>query len=326
MKIAKKITSFILSAVIAAGLLAAPTEAGAAAADSAAGAVTLTSGNLNVRSGRSTSSSTVAKLADGSYITLLSKSGSWWYVEYADGKYGYCHSDYITPIEGSAATVSISYGSLNVRSGAGTGYSKKASLYNGETVIRLSTSGSWSRILYHGTKTGWVSSQYLSTPSAYSTYPAVSLSVPSYKQSDSRWASIKIGSSGKTMSQIGCVTTAIAMLESYRSGNTITPADMVWKLSYTSSGSVYWPSDYTVTTSSTNYLGRIYELLRQGKPVLFGAKNSYGGQHWVVITGYTGGSSLTASGFTINDPGSSTRTNLQQFLAAYPTFYKYFYY
>ena len=36
----KKFTSIILSAVIAAGLLAAPTEAGAAAADSAAGAVT----------------------------------------------------------------------------------------------------------------------------------------------------------------------------------------------------------------------------------------------------------------------------------------------
>ena len=326
MRISKKITSFILSAALIAGMATAPVKADAAAADSMAGAVTLTSGNLNVRSGRSVSSSAVAKLADGSYITLISRSGDWWQVEYADGKYGYCHSDYITPIEGSPATVSIDYGSLNVRSGAGTGYAKKASLYNGETVLKLSSSGSWSRILYHGTKTGWVSSQYLSSTSDYSAYPAASLSVPVYRQWDSRWSGIKIGSSGGTLGSIGCVTTSIAMLESYRSGKTITPADMVWKLGYTSSGSVYWPSDYTVTTSSSNYLGRIYELLRQGKPVLFGAKKSGGGQHWVIITGYTGGSSLTASGFTINDPGSSSRTNLQQFLNAYPYFYKYFHY
>lgn len=321
----KKLKFFLLSAVIAAGLLSTPMEAGAASADSTAGAVTLTSGWLNVRSGRSTSSSVVATLNDGSYITLMHKSGSWWYVEYADGKYGYCHSDYITPIAGSAATVKLSYGSLNVRSGAGTSYAKKASLYNGETVIVLSTSGDWSRILYHGSSVGWVSSRYLSTAPSGSGYTAVSLAVPRYKQSDSRWANVKIGNSGKTMSQIGCVTTSIAMMESYRTGSTITPADMARRLSYTSSGSVYWPEDYNVS-SSGGYLSRIYSLLKQGKPVLFGAKNSYGGQHWVIITGYTGGSSLTASGFTINDPGSGSRTTLQQFLNSYPNFYKYFYY
>ena len=326
MSITKKITSFILSAALMVGMASAPLKADAASADSKAGAVTLTSGNLNVRSGRSTASAPVAQLADGSYITLISRSGDWWQVEYADGKYGYCHSDYITPIEGSPAEVSISYGSLNVRGGAGTGYVKKASLYDGEIVLKLGSSGGWSRILYHGTKIGWVSSQYLSSPSNYSAYPAVSLSVPTYRQWDSRWSGIKIGSSGGTMGSIGCVTTSIAMLESYRSGKTLTPADMAQKLSYTPSGSVYWPSDYSVTTSSANYLSRIYELLRQGKPVLFGAKKSGGGQHWVIITGYTGGSNLTASGFTINDPGSSSRTNLQQFLNAYPYFYKYFHY
>lgn len=60
--------------------------------------------------------------------------------------------------------------------------------------------------------------------------------------------------------------------------------------------------------------------------MLFGAKNSYGGQHWVVITGYIGGAALSTAGFTINDPDSSSRTTLQQFLGAYPSFYKYFVY
>ena len=65
--------------------------------------------------------------------------------------------------------------------------------------------------------------------------------------------------------------------------------------------------------------------MQAGKPVLFGARNASGGQHWVMITGFTGGT-LTQSSFLIHDPGSSTRKNLQQFLNSYPVFYKYFLY
>lgn len=284
----------------------------------------ISSGNLNVRSSASISASVVASLKNGSYVTLISKSGSWWRVEYADGKYGYCHSSYINSVSSYAAMVSTQSGNLNVRRGSGTYYSKQTRLSSGEIVVVLSSSGGWSRILYNGTDTGYVSAQYLDAVS--SSYPAVSLSIPSFKQTDSRWASTAIGSSGKTIAQIGCTTTAIAMMESYRTGQTIYPNAMAKKLSYTSSGSAYWPDNYTAVTNGSGYLYGIYQKLKQGKPVLLGAKNSSGGQHWVVITGYTGGSSLIASGFTINDPGSSWRSNLQQFLNSYPTFYKYFYY
>ena len=319
-----------ISALIALALVLALTPMGASAADtsSQAGQVNVSYGSLNVRSSASTSGSVVTTLAKGSHVTLMSRSGSWWRVEYGDGIYGYCHADYISTLSSTAATVKVS-GSLNVRSGPGTSYSRTGSLSGGKTVLVLSTSGSWSRILYNGVKTGWVSSQYLSTGSSGSSggggNPAVSLSVPSFRQTDSRWAGVTLGSSGKTMASIGCATTAIAMMESFRTGTTIYPNVMAKKLKYTSSGSVYWPSDYTPVTSSSGYLSRIYQLLKSGKPVLFGAKNSYGSQHWVVITGFTGGS-LTASSFTINDPGSSSRTTLAQFLSAYPTFYKFFHY
>lgn len=296
-------------------------EAGAATLSSKAGAVTTSGGRLNVRSSASSGASVVTSLKKGSYVTLISQSGSWWKVEYAKGKYGYCHDDYITVVAGTPATVATQSGSLNVRTGAGTSYSKAATLAKGETVILLSSSGGWSRILYHGTKTGYVSTQYLS-----SAYPATSLSVPSFKQMDSRWADTVIGQSGKTMAQIGCATTAIAMIESYRTGTTIYPNAMAQELRYTASGSVYWPSHYTAVTNGSGYLSAIYARLKQGKPVLFGAQNVYGSQHWVVIRGYSGGSSLTASGFLIHDPGSSSRTTLQQFLNSYPNFYKYFYY
>lgn len=307
-----------------AGVLAMPLRAEAATASSKAGAVTTSSGPLNVRASASSGASVVATLKKGSYVTLIGKTGSWWQVEYGKGQYGYCHADYITIVEGTPVTVKVS-DSLNVRSGAGTSYSRVASLYNGETVLRLSTSGGWSRVLYHGTKTGYVSAQYLSGSTDTGGYSAVSLSVPSFKQTDSRWANVTIGSSGKTMAKIGCATTAIAMMESYRTGTTIYPDAMSKKLSYTASGSVYWPSNYTTVTSSSGYLNAIYSKLKEGKPILFGAKNASGSQHWVVITGFTGGS-LAAGNFTILDPGSNSRTTLQQFLNAYPNFYKYFYY
>lgn len=308
----RKIVSIILILAILVSVL--PVQA--ATMDSHAGAVTTHSGPLNVRSKASATATVVTSLKKGSYITLISKSGSWWRVEYAKGKYGYCHADYITPVEGTPASVNAS--ALNVRSGAGTAHSRVGSLGRGEVVLKLKTTGDWTRVLYHGTKTGWVSSRYLTGNTG-----SIALSVPVYRQTDSRWANVKLGSSGKTIRDIGCATTAIAMMESYRTGTTIYPDAMSKKLSYTSTGSVYWPSHYSVVTRLD--LNAIYDLLQQGKPVLLGAKKASGGQHWVVVTGFTGGA-VTAANFTIGDPGSRSRTTLQQFFADYPTFYKYFHY
>lgn len=301
-------------------------HAEAAASASVAGIVATSSGNLNVRATQSTSSSVVASLAKDSYVTLLSKSGNWWYLEYADGKYGYSHADYIKIVSSSAAaSVNITSGTLNVRAGAGTSYAVIGSLNKGKWVVVLSESNGWSKILYQGTKVGYVSSQYMKKQSS-DTYSAISLNVPDYKQTDSRWADVTLGNSGKTIRSIGCTTTALAMTESYRLGYTIYPDAMSKKLSYSSSGSLYWPTNYLTTTDGTNYLQQIYQLLKQGKPVIIGAKTSSGNQHWVVVTGFTGGNSLSAANFKINDPGTSSRTNLSQFLNAYPAFYKLVYY
>ena len=298
------------------GILALPANA---TGTRRAGVVSISSGRLNVRSGASASSVVVTSLSRGTYVTLEGKSGDWWKVAYAPGKYGYCHGKYISAQNALAMTVSTQSGSLNVRSGPGTSYSKVGSVYRGQDVLVLDSANGWSRILYNGSQIGYVSGQYLSQY-----YSPVSLWVRDMKQMDSRWADTVVGTSGKTMAQIGCATTAIAMLESHRTGIVRYPDEMMTLLSYTPSGSVYWPAHYTIVTDGS--LSVIYERLKQGKPILFGATSPYGAQHWVVITGFTGGTSMTADKFTIRDPGTYSRTNLQQFLAVYPNFYKYFYY
>ncbi|MBO5747392.1 MAG: SH3 domain-containing protein [Clostridia bacterium] len=298
-----------------------PISASASSVEGTAGRVKIESGYLNVRSSPSATSKVLSTVQKHSYLTLISKSNGWWYVQYSKDGFGYCSATYITEIGSKQSSVNISSGYLNVRSGPSSSYSKIDSLSKGQNVIVISTSGNWSYILYNGIKTGYVSSYYLTTSKA-----EIKLNIPDFKQTDSRWANTKIGSTGKTISQIGCATTTIAMSESYRTGTTIYPNTMSKQLKYTSSGSVYWPSRYKTVSNSSGYLTEIYNKLKEGKPVIFGAKTSSGGQHWVVITGYNGGNTLTASGFTINDPGSTKRTNLAQLLNVYPRFYKFLYY
>lgn len=322
MWIIQKTLSILLAFILLFGTLITPAKAAHDA--TAVGAVTTGGGQLYVRKTASFTGTVLTSLKKGSYVTLISKSGDWWKVEYAQNQYGYCYAGYITPVEGRPVQVDTGGNVLNVRSGPGTSYSRIATLQQGDTVMPRSTSGTWSRILYHGTKLGYVSSRYL-TDVDHAGYASVSLSVPSFKQTDSRWASYPIGSAGGTIGTIGCATTGIAMMESYRTGATIYPDAMAKRLTYTAGGSVYWPGHYKVQTRQSGYLEAIYALLQQGKPVLLGAKKASGGQHWVVITGFVG-SSLTPAGFTIHDPGSHSRTNLQQFFNAYPNFYKYFSY
>ena len=209
----KRILSISLTITILLSLFVFPIKSYGATLTSQAGVVSLSSGRLNVRKSASTGSTVLTSLSNGSYITLISLSGSWYYVEYADGKYGYCHKSYIKPDSGKTAIVNTNSTSLNVRSGAGTNYSVKDSVSKGDIVIILSTSNDWSKILYDGVKTGYVSGKYLKTSQpASTTYSAVSLNVPDFKQTDSRWANVIIGNSGKTIGKIGCATTAIAII------------------------------------------------------------------------------------------------------------------
>lgn len=315
----KRYLSFVLALCLCFGLFIIKSEAATTDNISGAGRVTTSYGSLNVRTSASSSASIKTVLPRNSYVTLLYKTNNFWYVKYSNSSYGYCHSDYISVVSADTMFVKTTSGNLRVRSTAASSAAVKASLPSNTPVTVLSESGNYSRIIYNGNQSGYVHSDYLVK------YRKISLSVPDYKQTDSRWANVTLGSSGQTISKIGCATTALAMTESYRTGTTIYPHQMAKKLSYTSGGAVYWPTNYNVVTSETGYLKVIYDALLQGKPVIVGAKNSYGSQHYVVVKGVGSTNALSPSSFYINDPGSKTRTTLAQFFSAYPYFYKMLY-
>ena len=140
--------------------------------DAATDMRTVTASSLNFRTGPSTSYSIINVLMNGQKVEYISTSGSWLKVKY-NGVTGYVHGDYVTKgttdnsTTGTTKYVSASVG-LNVRSGAGTSYSKLGKLEYKEKVTVLSTSNGWSKINYNG-KTGYVDSSYLKSTVSGST-------------------------------------------------------------------------------------------------------------------------------------------------------------
>ncbi|MEL7602966.1 MAG: SH3 domain-containing protein, partial [Bacillota bacterium] len=95
-------------------------------------------------------------------VEKLGVSGNWTKISY-NGKTAYVSTQYlkdVLPSETASASYVQATANVNVRSGPGTSYSKLGQLTKGQTVQKLGTSGSWTKISYNG-KTAYVSSQYL---------------------------------------------------------------------------------------------------------------------------------------------------------------------
>ena len=173
--------------------------------------------------------------------------------------------------------------------------------------------------------TGYASKKYISFDPPEN--PLVELDVVSYLQTDERWAGVLLGSTKKTMYDIGCATTALAMCESFLKGKEILPDELAEGAIYTSNGEIGWPDDYYWNYNKDMYLDFVYNKLHEGIPVLIGCARRNGRPHWVLITGYTGdGGTLKAKDFLINDPLPYGRTTLKEYLDEYPVFNKLIYY
>ena len=89
------IRKLIILCSLLVSLSAVPLMVDAADMSSRAGTVSVSGGWLNIRSSPSATAPKLGSLQKGSYITLISRSGDWWKVEYGKGRFGYCHADYI---------------------------------------------------------------------------------------------------------------------------------------------------------------------------------------------------------------------------------------
>lgn len=274
------------------------------------GLVDTSGSNLNIRQEASASSKIIGKIPNNSYIEILGNKNDFYYVSYNNLK-GYSHKNYVKFLSSSLMQTTDN---LNLRQAKSTTSSIILTIPKGREITVYNRLSSWSYVGYNG-KFGYVSNTYL-------TSAGISLAVPSFKQYDTRWKDIKITST-KTIHQIGCLTTAMAMSESYRLKQTIYPNEMVKKLSYTSSGDMYWPSNYKTSTTGS-YLSVIYNNLKNNKPTIIGVRNS-SSTHFVIVYGMSGPQSSLSS-YKIYDPASTSRLRLKDLFNVYPSYMKIAYY
>ncbi|MBR6767062.1 MAG: SH3 domain-containing protein, partial [Clostridia bacterium] len=93
---------------------------------------------------------------EGTAFKVLDTSGNWLKIKTFDGTSGWVSKNYVAATADAVITAS----KLNMRSGAGTGYSVKRSLSYGTIVKVNSINGNWAHVTVNGVS-GHVSVNYL---------------------------------------------------------------------------------------------------------------------------------------------------------------------
>ena len=265
--------------------------------DAATDMRTVTASSLNFRSGPSTSHSIIGSLQKGQQVEYISESGSWAKVKY-NGVTGYVHGDYLT--KSTSTGISTSQGTtqyvnstsgLNVRSGAGTTYSKIGTLEYKEKVTVLSTSNGWAKINYNG-QTGYVSSSYLQT-----TVPGGTTSENNNSSTTTTVKYVNATSGLNVRSGAGTSYSKIGSLD-YKEKVTVLSTSNGWaKINYKGQAG-YVSSSYlqsTVPSGSTSNSGSNNSVSASASSVIAYAKTLLGKPY---VWGAQGPNSFDCSGFT----------------------------
>lgn len=137
-------------------------------ASAASGVGTVNADALRLREEAATSSTILATASKGDTVVILEDAGNGWYKVDFDTQEGYMSGEYLTVA--AQADVSIGYGlvqadgsTLNVRSGAGTGYSKVTTLSDKTVVSIVGIDNGWYKIKTAGGAVGYVSSDFMVT-------------------------------------------------------------------------------------------------------------------------------------------------------------------
>ena len=116
------------------------------------------SAGLNMRSGAGTSYSKITALPYGQIVQITKKKSGWGYCKYGSNS-GWICLDYTSKVSSYKVKITSTSG-LNVRSGAGTSYSKVTAIPYGKTVSITKLSGTtWGYTTYNSKK-GWIKLSY----------------------------------------------------------------------------------------------------------------------------------------------------------------------
>lgn len=123
---------------------------------------------VNLRSGPGTNYAKVGVVFQGTRLTVLGRSGSWYRVKLANGKAAWIAAWLVSPLSqaqgeqdrlpqtGSLGKAFVKGDVVNLRSGPGTNYPVLRRLFRGEQLDLLETRGDWYRVRLASGQTGWV--------------------------------------------------------------------------------------------------------------------------------------------------------------------------
>ena len=147
MKVRNRIVSLILAMVLLFGSI--PTNV-FAAGDIMYGIGFISGSSVRLRSGANTDSNIVDTTNKGEVVVIVSKNDDWYKVIY-DLKEGYIHSDYVNASKSGSAELGygkINGNDVNLRSGAGTSYSKVVQGDKGEQVYIVGIENGWYKVIF----------------------------------------------------------------------------------------------------------------------------------------------------------------------------------
>lgn len=110
---------------------------------------TVNASSLRLRSGPSTSHTSITAAPKGDYVMITGKTGAWYRVCY-NLKQGYMHESYLTT--SLAKNVELGYGTVtankvNLRTGPGTSYRAIAQAYSGDKAYVIGFNQQWYKVI-----------------------------------------------------------------------------------------------------------------------------------------------------------------------------------
>ncbi len=120
---------------------------------------TTTGDALRLRAAASANAKIYSLLEKGTKLDVLGEENGWYKVRCSDGTVGYVSADYVK-VSWTETQGTITGGTINVRTGAGTNHSKITTVYTGKNVTVLGKENGWYKISFDGT-TGFVRADFV---------------------------------------------------------------------------------------------------------------------------------------------------------------------